>query len=223
MNGLHDVGGLTTFGPVKREADEPVFHSDWERSVFALNIATLAFFGPVDRARHAVERMNPVDYLTTPYYEHWLFGMELMSKDLGYITESELQSGRVEMRKELPHPAPDAAMIAGLSSHGVPATREDGRQTPRFAPGDVVRARNMEVAGHTRLPRYVRGRQGVIHTHNGSHAFPDTAAHDRGENAHPLYNVRFEAKELWGDNVDRNDCVYIDLWEDYLEPARSQS
>jgi nitrile hydratase len=221
MNGLHDVGGITTFGPVIREENEPVFHADWERRVYALNIATLAFFGPVDRARHAVERMDPVEYLTTLYYEHWLFGMELMAKDLGYITEAELESGRVEMRKELPHPAPDADMIAGLSRHGVPATRDEGRLTPRFSVGDVVRARNMEVPGHTRLPRYARGRQGVIHTLNGTHAFPDTAAHDRGEDPQPLYNVRFEAKELWGDNVERKDCVYIDLWEDYLEPARS--
>ena len=221
MNGLHDVGGLTTFGPVRPEENEPVFHADWERRVFSLNIATLAFFGPVDRARHAVELMDPLDYLATSYYEHWLFGMERMGKDLGFITESELQSGRVEMKVDLPHPAPDAQMIAGLASHGVPATRDDGRQTPRFAPGDVVRARNIEVPGHCRLPRYVRGRLGRIHTHNGTHAFPDTAAHDRGENPQPLYNVRFEARELWGDNVERNDCVYIDLWEDYLEPAGS--
>ena len=53
---------------------------------------------------------------------------------------------------------------------------------------------------------------------HGCHAFPDTAAHDLGENPQPLYTVRFEASELWGDNVTRRDCVYIDLWESYLEP-----
>lgn len=221
MNGLHDVGGLTTFGPVEREENEPVFHADWERRCFALNIASLAFFGPVDRARHAVELMDPVEYLSTPYYEHWLFGMEQMGQDLGFVTESELQSGKVEMNIELPHPAPDAAMIEGLARGGVPANREDGRQTPKFAPGDVVRTRIMEVPGHTRLARYARGRRGVIQRVHGAHAFPDTAAHDQGENAHPLYSVRFEARDLWGDNVERKDCVYIDLWEDYLEPAGS--
>ncbi len=39
MNGVHDMGGMTCFGPVEREDDEPVFHHDWERRVFALSAA----------------------------------------------------------------------------------------------------------------------------------------------------------------------------------------
>ncbi len=108
-------------------------------------------------------------------------------------------------------------MIEGLIGGGMPATREEGRQKPSFKVGDKVRARNIEIRGHTRLPRYVRGKTGEIFMVHGTHAFPDTAAHDQGENPQPLYNVRFEARELWGDNVERKDCVYIDLWEDYLE------
>ena len=76
--------------------------------------------------------------------------------------------------------------------------------------------------GHTRLPRYVRGKIGIVTAQRGSHVFPDTAAHDRGENAQPLYTVRFEAKQLWGENVTRRDCVFIDLWEDYLEPTEAR-
>ena len=219
MNGIHDMGGMTCFGAIEREENEPVFHSDWERRVFAMNIASLAFFGPVDRARHAIERMDPLHYLATSYYEHWLFGTETLAKDLGYLTDEEIESGKAINSKETPHPPPDAEMAEGLSRGGMPATREDGRQEAKFKVGEKVRARNMEVPGHTRLTRYVRGKSGVIARLHGTHAFPDTAAHDRGENPQPLYNVRFEAKELWGDNVDRKDCVYIDLWEDYLEPA----
>jgi nitrile hydratase beta subunit len=219
MNGIHDMGGMTCFGVIEREENEPVFHSDWERRVFAMNIASLAFFGPVDRARHAIERMDPLHYLATSYYEHWLFGTETLAKDLGYLTDEEIESGKVIDSKETPHPPPDAEMAEGLARGGMPATREDGRQEATFKVGEKVRARNMEVPGHTRLTRYVRGKSGVIARLHGTHAFPDTAAHDRGENPQPLYNVRFEAKELWGDNVDRKDCVYIDLWEDYLEPA----
>jgi nitrile hydratase len=219
MNGIHDLGGMTCFGPVRREEDEPVFHADWERRVFAMNLAALAFLGPVDRARHAIERMDPVEYLTTSYYEHWLAGIVTLAKDLGYATDQEIETGRVLGVKPTPHPAPNAAAVAGLVRGGIPATREDGRMEPAFGVGDKVRARNIEVTGHTRLPRYVRGRAGVVAARHGSHVFPDTAAHDRGENAQPLYTVRFEAKELWGDNVNRRDCVYIDLWEDYLEPA----
>lgn len=219
MNGIHDLGGMTCFGPVRREAREPVFHQDWERRVFAMNLAALAFLGPVDRARHAIERMDPAEYLATSYYEHWLAGIETLILDLGYATQAEIESGRTEMRTETPHPPPDAAMIEGLVREGIPASRDAGRLTPRFAPGEAVRARHIEITGHTRLPRYVRGKAGVIVAHHGSHVYPDTAAHDRGENAQPLYTVRFEASELWGDNVERRDCVLVDLWEDYLEPA----
>ena len=219
MNGIHDMGGMTCYGPIKREEDEPVFHSDCERRVFAMLIASLAFLGPIDRARHAIERMDPVQYLTTSYYEHWLAGIEIMAKDLGYLTDEELDSGKVITLKDTLHPPPNAEMVEGLAREGMLATREDGRQEPVFKIGDKVRARNIEIHGHTRLPRYVRGKTGVIEMLHGVHAFPDTAAHDQGENPHTLYNVRFEARELWGDNVERKDSVYIDLWEDYLEPV----
>ncbi len=158
-----------------------------------------------------------MDYLTTTYYEHWLAGTEILAKDFGYLTAEEIDSGQSTGTVELPQPPPDAGMIEGLIRGGLPATREEGRQTPSFKVGDQVRARNIEITGHTRLPRYVRGKTGVITMVHGTHAFPDTAAHDQGENPQPLYNVRFEARELWGDNVERKDCVNIDLWEDYLE------
>ena len=142
-----------------------------------------------------------------------------MAKDFGYLTDEEIESGKSLGKTELPHPPPDAEMAEGLVRGGMPATREDGRQEAVFKVGDKVRARNIEVPGHTRLTGYVRGKTGVIERLHGTHAFPDTAAHDQGENPQPLYNVRFEAAELWGENVTRKDCVYIDLWEDYLEAA----
>lgn len=215
MNGIHDMGGMTCFGPVLREEDEPVFHADWERKVFAMNIAALAFLGPVDKARHAVERMNGVDYLSTSYYEHWLAGIEILTKDFGYLSDEEIATGKADKPIELPHPAPDAEMIEGLVRGGIPSTREEG-QKPFFEVGDAVRTRNLEVTGHTRLPRYARNKTGVINIVHGNHIFPDTLAHDKGECPQPLYNVKFEAKELWGENVERKDCLYIDLWQDYL-------
>ena len=157
MNGIHDLGGMTCFGPVLREEGEPTFHADWERRVFAMNLAGLAFLGPVDRARHAIERMDPVEYLTTTYYEHWLTAILTLARDLGYATDEELEAGRVAAIKPTPHPAPNAAQVEGLVRGGMPATRDDGRTVPVFGVGDCVRARNIEVTGHTRLPRYVRG------------------------------------------------------------------
>jgi nitrile hydratase beta subunit-like protein len=89
---------------------------------------------------------------------------------------------------------------------------------PRFQPGDRVRARNRHPVGHTREPRYVRGRVGVIHEHHGAHIFPDLSAEGVRVGRH-LYRVRFEASELWGENAGSNSAVYVDLWDDYLEPA----
>jgi len=222
MNGIHDLGGMTCFGPIRREDNEPVFHADWERRVFAMNLAGIAFLGPVDRVRHAIERMDPAVYLTTSYYEHWLAGIETLLKDLDYATDDEIASGQAASVKQTPHAPPDAEMAEGLVRGGMPATRDEGRLEPSFVVGDKVRARNIEIVGHTRLARYVRGKCGVVTAFHGAHAFPDTAAHDLGENAQPLYTVRFEARELWGDNVDRRDCIYIDLWEDYLEQVAEE-
>jgi hypothetical protein len=31
--------------------------------------------------------------------------------------------------------------------------------------------------------------------------------------------VRFDARELWGEQARPQDAVYLDMWDDYLEPA----
>jgi hypothetical protein len=72
----------------------------------------------------------------------------------------------------------------------------------------------MNPPGHTRLPRYARGKTGTVVATHGAHVFPDTNAHGLGESPQPLCTVRFEARELWG--VD-GDPVHLDLWESYLQ------
>ena len=74
-------------------------------------------------------------------------------------------------------------------------------------------------ATHTRLPRYIRGKHGVVQHNHGGFAFADTRAHGLGDQPHHVYSVRFEARELWGDDAAPHDAVYIDLWEPYIEPA----
>ena len=39
MNGIHDMGGMHGFGPIKPETDEPVFHEAWEGRMFGLSCA----------------------------------------------------------------------------------------------------------------------------------------------------------------------------------------
>ncbi len=206
MNGIHDLGGLTCFGPVEREGDEPRFHEEWERRVFALTLASLGGgLGPVDAFRHAIERMDPVQYLETTYYEHWLEALEtrVADRDLAKVTAGDEPL------------TPD--IVDAVIAQGVDPTRETDSFSPRFAVGDPVRAKNWNPSGHTRLPRYARGRRGVIALIHGNHVYPDTYAHDRGENAQPLYSVKFSAHELWGDDAPRHDHLFIDLWESYLE------
>ncbi len=219
MNGIHDLGGLTCFGPVDPDDNEPVFHDAWEGRVFALNIASSATFAPIDRRRHALETLEPVLYLSASYYERWLARVENLAIVDGLITEQELLSGK-SSTTAAPAASPlDASAVESIAKEGRPTSRETGRVTPCFSVGDRVRARNIQPAGHTRLPRYVRGRVGMIARRHGSHCFPDTNAHGQGENPQPLYSVKFDVGELWGTAASPQDRLFIDLWEDYLEPV----
>ena len=210
MNGIHDLGGMTCFGPVEAEPDEPVFHSDWERRVFAINVAAGAAVGPLDYRRHGIERMPPDIYVRSSYYEKWLARMELLVAETGVLDRPPAHAAQ----------SPDE--FERIVYAGRPANRDDARAAPRFAVGDRVRALNLNPTGHTRLPRYVRGRVGQIHRLHGTHVFPDTNAHGQGESPQPLYNVRFAATELWGPAASASDSLYIDLWEDYLEPFEAR-
>jgi nitrile hydratase subunit beta len=96
-------------------------------------------------------------------------------------------------------------------------TSHDPAIKPRFKVGQRVRARNINPTGHTRLPRYARGKSGKIDRDHGVHIFPDTNAHGLGEKRQHLYSVKFAARELWGDQASVRDSVYIDLWDDHLE------
>lgn len=103
MNGAHDLGGMDGFGPVEAEPNEPVFHAEWERRVFAMTVA-MGFYGAwnIDMSRYARERMDPAAYLATSYYEHWLHGLETLLVEQGLITAGELAARRADMARETP-------------------------------------------------------------------------------------------------------------------------
>ncbi|HYW76596.1 MAG TPA: hypothetical protein VFA48_08220 [Gammaproteobacteria bacterium] len=101
MNGAHDLGGMHGFGPVRREAEEPVFHAEWERRCFALTLAMGAYGAwNLDMTRFARETMPPADYLATSYYEHWLHGLERQLIDHGFLTRAEIEARMAALRKE---------------------------------------------------------------------------------------------------------------------------
>jgi len=217
MNGVHDMGGMTCFGSILREEDEPVFHAGWERQVFPLAMLALGDLGTIDEYRHAIERMDPAHYLSSSYYEHWLAALETLAVEKGVCTQEELTTGIAQIIGGRTKPPLPPEVVPVIARQGIPASRQTDRNTPRFKPGDRVRARNLNPSGHTRLPRYVRGKPGVIDSVHGTFVYPDTNAHDGGEQPQPLYSVRFDAVELWGPAAVGRDSLYIDLWEDYLE------
>lgn len=217
MNGPHDLGGMMGFGPIDAEADEPVFHSEWERRAFAINLATgMTGSWNIDAARHARELLPPALYWASSYYEMRHYALENQLAELGMVTAAEQLAGQV-MEPALPvKRVPQAAMIPGILASGGPANRPLD-EPARFAIGDRVRALNLQPHGHTRLPGYLRGHTGEITIVHGTHVLPDSAAHGRGEDPHWLYAVRFPAAAVF-DNGSR-DSIVADLWECYLEAA----
>jgi nitrile hydratase subunit beta len=223
MNGIHDMGGMHGFGRVDREENEPVFHAPWEGRVLGISRACSAqhLFNS-DESRHGIERMAPVDYLASSYYERWLDRTVRLLVEKGVITREELDRRMAQLAGGVdpapPHRDPKLLDRMLRATKERPHFRRPG-PPPRFAAGDRVFTRTDAPPGHTRLPRYARGKYGVIDAVHGSFIFPDTNAHGQGEQSHALYSVRFDAGDLWGASAEPCAPVHLDLWERYLEPA----
>ena len=218
MNGVHDMGGMHGMGPVAIEKDEPVFHAAWEKRVFALRIASIyhrKWNG--DMNRYAIEQMPPAAYLAATYYELVLFGLEKLLVEQEMVTAQELASSRAGEKAGVPGVL-EVAGVETLLRNRI-RTRCDDDVPPRFKPGERIVARNIHPAGHTRLPRYARGRRGVIDRDYGVFVFPDTSAMSRDPKPQHLYSVQFAARELWGPGASARDSVYVNLWDDHLDPA----
>ena len=219
MNGAHDLGGMHGFGPVEIEQDEPIFHFPWEKRAFALTLAS-GYLGRwnLDMTRYAREHMPPAEYLATTYYEHWLFGLQKLLVEQELVTAQELGTGHANAKRSETLAAVRAAEVQPLLRKRR-AARLDDDVPPRFRAGERVVARNINPTGHTRLPRYARGRRGVIERDHGVFIFADTHAMTRDKKPQHCYSVRFTARELWGATASARDSVFVDLWDDHLDPA----
>jgi len=219
------MGGMHGFGPLQFEADALAFHEAWEGRVFAINWAILAAAGmSIDTGRAGIERLPPAEYLSLPYFGRWLSAICNSLVESGIVTGEQLeaiQRGQVSERSVGPS-SDDAPAVScpglELALKGSPSLRSV-HASPAFQVGDTVRGKKMRPAGHTRIPRYVRGCHGVVVADRGAHVFPDTHAVGQGENPCHLYSVRFAARELWGEAANSRDSVTLDLWEPYLESA----
>ena len=219
MNGVHDMGGMHGMGPIQHEDHEPVFHSRWEGRSLALNLAAGAWRKwNIDASRYAIEQLPPADYLRMSYYEKWAARLEQLLIKRGLVSRAEIESGKPDSGSAKSVPPLTADRVQSVLRTGAAAKR-NVEVAPRFKAGDTVRTRNIHPSGHTRLPRYARGKIGSIHLDHGVYVFPDTNAVFEGENPQHVYSVRFAARELWGDQASPRDAVYLDLWDDYLEAA----
>ncbi|WP_159992618.1 nitrile hydratase subunit beta [Roseomonas sp. 18066] len=215
MNGAQDLGGMMGFGRVIPEPESEIFHGDWEKRALAVTLAAGALGRwNIDISRHARETLPPGEYLTSTYYEIWVKGLEKLLLQADLVTPEEIRDGRAHAPGAAVKPLAVAQVDAALS-RGSPYDRPASAPA-RFAPGDRVRTRRFNPTHHTRLPRYARGREGVIEAVRGVFIFPDTNAHGAGEAPQWLYTLRFTGEELWGEGADPTLEVSIDAWESYL-------
>jgi len=204
IDGIHDLGGMQGFGRVVAEEDEPFFHHDWERRVFGIASSLFPRLAGGEY-RHAIERMDPAHYLASSYYEHWLSGAETLLVEKGMVTVDELAAKGAR---------PVLGAPVAATAHPPPPV---AGPVPRHQPGDRVRVKNMHPAGHTRCPRYVRGRNGTVVRVEGTFNLDDVTAHGGEPRKEPVYVVRFDARDLWGSDSDADHALYIEMWESYLE------
>jgi nitrile hydratase len=202
-----DLGGTEQTGAIIPEAEGDLFHAPWEPRVMALVVA----MGPtglsnIDMNRSARETLP--NYRSLSYYQIWLAALEKLLLEKGVLGEAPPPARRVLK----------AQMVQAVIATSSPYSRSP-TQAARFAVGDRVRTRPDEPAHHTRLPGYARGKVGVVHRVHGVHVFPDMNAHGRGESPQWLYNVAFDAAELWGAQPAQKSIISVDAWEPYLDPA----
>ena len=210
VDGIDDLGGMQGLGAVDYLPVKPVFHHRWEAVARAL-LAVVA--GAVEASggefRHSIERMKPGHYLTSGYYEHWLTAAATLAVDYGLVMVFELEA-RAGGRFPLSGPVLASAVVEAGPDVA----------TPRFGVGHRVRVREAHPPGHTRCPRYVRGKAGTGGAGRWHRVpVPDIEAHGTARRHEPTYWVRFDAAELWGDG-QRGVRVHVDLWDSYLEPLR---
>ena len=202
MDGMHDLGGKQGFGPIRYAPMAPTFHAQWEKRVNALySLAVKLGVFNMDEYRHAIERMEPRHYLSASYYERTLTSLATLCVEKGLVTREELDA-----RAEGAFP---------LSLPSAPGRSNVAAREP-FKVGDRVRARGDLVAGHMRMPAYIRGKTGVVVGASPVYPFPDAHAHGVPAADEPTYDVRFSTTELWP-NAAVEAFVHVAMFESYLE------
>jgi nitrile hydratase len=220
VDGIHDMGGMQGWGKVHFDPTEPAFKLGWEGRAFAMSLLSMnRLTGQnLDAMRHALERLHPLEYLRNGYYGRWLLLSETLLTDSGVIPPGAVDARARKLRGDDVTEPPDVELCKPDYTATGPGSLRQIDEPPRFKVGEQVRAKNVHPAGHTRLPRYVRGRIGTVERLQPAALLPDTNAHFLGENPQHCYGVTFSSSDLWGADAEPF-VLHIDLFESYLEPA----
>ena len=202
MDGMHDLGGKQGFGKVRHTLNAPTFHAPWEVRVNALHsLAVKLGIYNMDEYRHAIERMEPRHYLSASYYERTLTSLATLCVEKGILTREDLERR--------------ASGVFPLSMPSTPG-RTNVKDREWFKAGDRVRVRSDYVAGHVRMPGYIRGKTGVVVSESPAYPFPDAHAHSVEAVDEPTFDVRFRSEELWPGSAEPA-LVHVGVFQSYLE------
>jgi nitrile hydratase len=227
MDGVHDMGGMHGFGPIER--DELSYHDEWEARVHGISNAMAAPGG----GRFSLESLDPAEYLGSSYYTRWLLARINTLLAAGTITQQEFDAAVAKYRANPDSEFPSDDETAYKEAQEAVRERRKKAGDPTFPPGsgsgssersleaklgvgDQVVAKTIHPDGHTRLPRYVRGRAGEVIRIYRPQGFQDDEPLSDHSGPQPMYAVRFDGKELWGDQAEANSSVVLDMWESYL-------
>jgi nitrile hydratase beta subunit len=238
----HYLGGLEGL-PEPLDFEKRVFVAEWEKRIFGIHVAMMGLSShlssalpeyPIDEVpsafadhwtwadlRTGAEAMNPFDYFELRYYEKWLGGITAFFIDKGYVTEDELASRQAELARDAA-PAPPAP-VAEIDDQVIDYLRRGDSPRrdvahPKFAVGARVRVNNVPAAAHTRLPGYLRGREGTVErVFEGDYAYFTHTGDGIGDPM-PVYVVAFDPTDLFGACTEAGPLtIYAELFEAYLE------
>jgi len=214
MDGIHDLGGKQGFGIIDRAHEDDPYHGDHDARAYGLSVSLRAERPyPIDWFRHVRELIDPVDYLTRPYFDSWLQTSLALAIDRGVLELDEVTGKKTSVtafEDAKPMTPEDVRQMVVTP----PNFERPTNQKPSFAIGGKVLTDAHGHTGHTRLPAYARNAVGVIHAHHGAHPLPDAEARGQDVIEH-LYTIEFLASDLFPE-VTNNDVIYLDLWESYL-------
>lgn len=195
MDGIHDVGGMHGFGPIVPTApNEPPFHEPWEGRVFGMAVV-VRFVRGLPPGRAAIEKLSPVRYLSSSYWQRWLAALEDRLLQYELVSTTELRDLSTAGRTAAPPRADDHELAAKVrAAFRTPRSANDptGGVEARSSGGERVRVRRMHPVHHHRCPRFVRGVVGEIVGMNAPQPLPgnDTIGDPVVE---PCYTVSFAA------------------------------